>query len=114
MIETERVRGGDVVGGRLSHMTSVYVFSPDRGGAAPISTQSPVRGAVDHTFRFGDRHSRYQSAQQVPECDDRHSRYQLTQQVPECDDRQRKRWSPNPRVWKKIPLYVESMEDDHP
>ena len=31
MKETERVRGGDVVGGRLSHMTSVYVFSPGRG-----------------------------------------------------------------------------------
>ena len=69
MKETERVRGGDVVGGRLSHMTSVYVFSPGRGGPVPISTQSPVRGAVDHTFRFGDRHSRYQSAKKtlVPE-----------------------------------------------
>ena len=98
MIETERVRGGDVVGGRLSHTTSVYVFSPGRGGQ-PLSQHSlPSGGAVDHTFRFGDRHSRYRSAQQVPE----------------CDDRQRKRWSPNPRVWKKIPLYVESMEDDHP
>ena len=81
MKETERVRGGDVVGGRLSRTTSVYVFSPGRG-EQPLSQHSPPSGgAVDHTFRFGDRHSRYQLTQQVPECGDRHSRYQLAQQV---------------------------------
>ena len=32
MKETERARGGDVVGGRLSRTTSVSVFSPGRGG----------------------------------------------------------------------------------
>jgi len=43
MKETERVRGGDVVGGRLSHMTSVYVFSPGRG-EQPLSQHSLPSG----------------------------------------------------------------------
>ena len=41
MKETERVRGGDVVDGRLSNMTSVYVFSPGRG------VEVYHKGAVD-------------------------------------------------------------------
>ena len=71
MKETERVRGGDVVGGRLLRTTSVYVFSPGRG-EQPLSQHSPPAGGVDHTFRFGDRHSRYQSAKKtlVPESKD--------------------------------------------
>ena len=42
----------------LTHDFGVCVL-PRQGGAAPILTQSPVREDMDHTFRFGDRHSRY-------------------------------------------------------
>ena len=87
MKETERARGGDVVGGRLSHMTLVYVFSPDWGDQ-PLSQHISPSGRtwiipLDLVIGIAGI------------------------------NRQRKRWSPNPRVWKKIPLYVESMEDDH-
>jgi len=64
----------------LTHGFGVCVL-PRQGGPAPILTQSPVREDVDHTFRFGDRHSRYQLTQQVPECGDRHSRCQSAQPV---------------------------------
>ena len=84
MKETERVRGGDVVGGRLSHMTSVYVFSPGRGeqplsqhslpsgrtwiipldlviGIAGTNRQSRCQNVVIGTAGI-NRHSRYQNA----------------------------------------------------
>ena len=71
MKETERARGGDVVGGRLSHMTLVYVFSPDWGDQ-PLSQHISPSGRtwiipLDLVIGIAgiDRHSRYRSAQPV-------------------------------------------------
>ena len=68
MIETERVRGGDVVGGRLLRTTSVYVFSPGRG-EQPLSQHSLPSGRtwiIPLDLVIGtagtNRHSRYQNA----------------------------------------------------
>ena len=98
MKETERVRGGDVVGGRLSHMTSVYVFSPGRG-EQPLSQHSLPSGGpwiipldlvigiagINGHSRYQNvvigiaginRHSRYQNAMIGTAGINRHSRYQ--------------------------------------
>ena len=82
MKETERVRGGDVVGGRLSRTTSVYVFSPGRG-EQPLSQHSPPSGRtwiipLDLVIGIAgiNRHSRYQNAIIGIAGINRHSRYQ--------------------------------------
>ena len=115
MKETERVRGGDVVGGRLSHTTSVYVFSPGRGGDQPLSQHSPPSGEpwiIPLDLVIGtagiNGHSRYQNAMIGTADINWHSRYQNAMIGKENVGPQIQGYG------KKIPLYVESMEDDHP